>query len=43
MEDLNVIDLAFLHGYDNPTIGLICKVYFSLILFFFIDQIEHQQ
>jgi hypothetical protein len=27
MEDLNVIDLVFLHGYDNPTVGVICKVF----------------
>jgi hypothetical protein len=25
MEDLNVIDSAFLFGYDTPTIGVICK------------------
>jgi hypothetical protein len=29
MEDLNVIDLVFLHGYDNPTVGVICKVFIS--------------
>jgi hypothetical protein len=26
MEDINIIDLVFLNGYNNPTIGLICKV-----------------
>ena len=26
MEDLNVVDLVFLEGYDNPTISVVCKV-----------------
>ncbi len=32
MEDLNVIDLVFLEGYDNPTISVVCKVVFKNIL-----------
>ncbi len=32
MDDLNVVDMVFMHGYDNPTIGLICKVH----QFFFV-------
>ena len=32
MEDLNVSDLAFLDGYDNPTVCLICKVSIYLYL-----------
>lgn len=31
MEDLNVIDLVFLEGYDNPTISVVCKVVFKNI------------
>ena len=26
MDDLNVVDMHFLHGYDNTTCGLVCKV-----------------
>ena len=38
MEDLNVIDLVFLHGYDNPTVGLICKVFVHFLKSFCVEQ-----
>jgi hypothetical protein len=37
MEDLNVIDLVFLEGYDNPTISVVCKVIFECV-FSFVKQ-----
>ena len=36
MEDLNVVDLVFLDGYENPTVALICKVGsdFNFLIYF---------